>query len=339
MSATNRPWSGVWTIAEQRSGRLERLSFELLVWGRALADRRQVPLASVVLGGRIEATELAELFERGADLVLLVEAPELAEFRAETFANALCVLVRERRPEIILAAASSSGRTLMPYAAMKLGAGLTADCTGLDIEPETGNLLQTRPAIGGNIMATIRTPERRPQMATVRPRSARPLERQPGRRGELERVDFRPGWADPRARVLGFRPNGEEEIDIQAAEVIVAGGRGMKKKDNFARLQHLAVLLGGAVGASRDAVDRGWTVYPRQIGLSGKTVVPKLYLGFGVSGSIQHLAGMKTAETIVAVNSDPDAQIFKVADFGIVADLFEVLPLLAARLEKERAKS
>ncbi len=328
---------GVWTVAEQRDGRLAPVSFELLAWGRGLADALGVPLSSVVLAGRLAGGQLEELFQRGADLVYLVEAPELAEFRAETHANALCGLVREHRPEIVLAAATSSGRTLMPYAAMRLGTGLTADCTALDIDGATGNLLQTRPAIGGNILATIKTQTRRPQMATVRPRSIRAPERQAGRKGELVPSVFRTEWEDGRVRVAGFRANANEAINLQAAEVIVAGGRGMKKKDNFAALSRLAGLLGGAVGASRDAVDRGWAVYPQQIGLSGKTVAPRLYLGFGVSGSIQHLAGMKTAETIVAVNSDPEAQIFKVADFGIVADLFEVLPRLTSALKRERA--
>lgn len=225
----------------------------------------------------------------------------------------------------------------MPVVAVKAGAGLTADCTVLDIEEGTGNLLQTRPAIGGNIMATIKTPEHRPQMATVRPRSTQPATRQAGRKGQVVRLKAPKELLASRIRRAGFVPNPEEH-GLADADLVVAVGRGIKKAENLPLVQKLAGVLGAALGATRDVVDRGWLSYPHQIGLSGKTVTPKLYVGVGASGSIQHLAGMQTAETIVAINIDPEAQIFRVADFGIVGNLFNVLPVLTEKLSKAKGK-
>jgi electron transfer flavoprotein alpha subunit len=327
---------GVWTIAEENQGSLKSVSYELLSRGRKLADALNVELVSVLIGGPVSDERLQELIRRGADRVLFVEDAKLLNFTTETFSNVLSQLIKNRKPEIILAAATVNGRTLMPHVAMKIHAGLTADCTELAIEPETGNLLQTRPAIGGNILATIKSPNHRPQMATVRPRSSRPLEADPEREGSIERVHLDQNLIDRRVRHVGFIHNEGEESNIQEAEVVVSGGKGMKKANNFGMLTELAHHLGGVVGASRDAVDRAWVKYPLQVGLSGKTVTPKLYVAVGISGAIQHLAGMKTADIIIAVNSDPDATIFQVSDFGIVGDLFEVIPLLNDRLAKEK---
>ena len=329
---------GVWTIAEVHEGKLRSVSYELLARGRKLADDLGEKLISVVIGGRISHDELVNLIFRGADHVLVVSDERLGDFIAETYSNVLCSLVREKRPEIVLAAATFNGRTLMPHAAMRLHVGLTADCTGLAIDEKTRDLMQTRPAIGGNILATIKSPDHRPQMATVRPKSTKPLESDASREGEIEYVPFREEWFDERVKKLGVRVDAEEDLNIQEADVVVSGGRGMKKGDNFILLHRLAKHLGGVVGASRDAVDRGWAKYPQQVGLSGKTVTPKLYIAAGISGSIQHLAGMKTADVIVAINSNEDATIFQVADFGIVGDLFEVLPLLNERLGQEVQK-
>lgn len=326
----------VWTFAEQTNGRLDAISFELLGRGRALADKRSTRLASVILGGIIDRNGIDELFRRGADKVYMVEKPQLKSYLNDVYANVLVYLVKKYNPEIFLAGASTTGRSVMPYIAAKIKTGLTADCTEFDIEEETGNLLQTRPAIGGNIMATIKTPNHRPQMATVRPKSTPIPPVQEGRTGELIAVDVPDNILEGREKKIDFRPHESEDENIQEADRIVAGGRGLKKGENFRLIKDLAHLLGAAVGASRDAVDRGWAEYPQQIGLSGKTVVPKLYMGFGISGSIQHLAGMKTSETIVAVNNDPDAQIFQVADFGIIGDLFEVIPELVTELEKRK---
>lgn len=324
---------GVWILAEQSAGRVQRVSHELLTRGRMLADKRGTDLTAVILGHRISQEDLQELIERGADRVLAMEAPQLEHFLPEPYAACLAHLIRERKPEIMIAGATTTGRTLMPYVAIKVNAGLTADCTVLEIEEETGNLLQTRPAIGGNIMATIKTPNHRPQMATVRPRSTKPASRQAGRKGEIIRLTAPSPLLASRVKRVGFKANAEEH-GLADAEVIVTVGRGIKKGENIRVVHGLVEKLDAALGATRDVVDRGWLSYPHQIGLSGKTVTPKLYIAVGASGSIQHLAGMQTSENIVAINTDPEAQIFRVADFGIVGDLFEVVPVLTARLQK-----
>jgi electron transfer flavoprotein alpha subunit len=323
---------GVWTIAEQAGGGLKGVSFELLARGRTLADKLGVELSSVVLADAVCDDCLRELIERGADEVLCVEGPELGAFVCETYSAVIADLARRREPQIILAAATSSGRTLMPNLAVGLGTGLTADCTDLDIEPGSGLLLQTRPAIGGNIMATIKTPNHRPQMSTVRPKSARPLERMIGREGRIERLPLDGTLVDRRVEVFGLEKDAGDSAGIDEASIVVAGGKGLKKAENFRLIRDLAAALGGAVGASRDAVDRGWISYPHQVGLSGKTISPRLYLCAGVSGAIQHLAGIKTAECIVSINIDPDAPIHRIADLAIVGDLFEILPRLNSRL-------
>jgi len=327
--------SGLWILAEQKEGRVQRISYELLTRGSELAEKRGAKLTAVIFGHNIPDDDLQELIDRGADEVIATEAPQLEHFLVEPHAACFRQLIEDRRPEIILAGATSTGRTLMPYLAVRVGAGLTADCTLLDIEEETGNLLQTRPAIGGNILATIKTPNHRPQMATVRPHSTPPARKKDGRTGRIERRKASDELLVSRVRRVGFSPN-EEEQTIQDAEVIVTAGRGIKKAENVQLIRRLAEAMGGALGASRDVVDRGWLSYPHQVGLSGKTVRPKLYVAVGVSGSVQHLAGMQTSETIVAINNDPDAPIFRVADFGIVGDLFEVVPALLKRLDRGR---
>ena len=327
----------VWTLAEQSGGRLKPVSFELLAWGRRLADQLDTGLASIVLGDRLNEGDLQELIERGADIVYRAEAPALAHSPVEPCTAILRDLAEAEKtgkPDIFIAAATTFGRTLMPCLAIRLHTGLTADCTGLDIEEDTGNLLQTRPAIGGNIMATIKTADHRPQMATVRPRSLPAPERDSGRTGEIVRLDMPPDSLRNRVEHLAFRSTVQDDADIQEADIVVSGGRGVKKGENFRIVRALAGVLGAAVGASRDAVDRGWIAYPHQVGLSGKTVTPRLYIALGISGTIQHLAGMKTAEAIVAVNSDPNAQIFHVVDFGVVGDLFEIVPALIEELKK-----
>lgn len=328
-------YQGVWIFGEQSGGRVQRISHELLTRGRELADKRGTDLTVVVLGNDINADDLQGLIDRGADRVLTMEAPELESFLVEPYAACLMRLIEQHRPEIIIAGATTTGRTLMPYVAIRADAGLTADCTVLNIEPETGNLLQTRPAIGGNILATIKTPEHRPQMATVRPRSTRPAEPQSGRKGEMDRQKAPADLLGSRVRRVEFVPD-ESEHGLADADVVVSVGRGIKKGENVEMVHPLAQSLDAAMGASRDAVDRGWLSYPHQVGLSGQTVSPKLYVALGISGTIQHLAGMQTSENIVAINSDPDAQIFRVADFGIVGDLFEVVPVLAEKLGKSR---
>ncbi|SCY97052.1 electron transfer flavoprotein subunit alpha/FixB family protein [Alkaliphilus peptidifermentans] len=325
--------SYVWTIAEQSKGKIKSVSFELLSRGRKLADKMDTKLSSILLGSNVTDDSLQELIYRGADNVFFVDDPRLENFIVETHSNVLSDLIREYKPHSILAAATSSGRSLMPYVAIQVNTGLTADCTELDIEDGTNHLLQTRPAIGGNIMATIKTPDHSPQMATVRPKSSRPLPIDTTRIGKIIRLTLKDELVDNRVQMIGFRKDDEEFVNIEEAEVVVAGGKGMKKQENFAILRELANRFDGVVGASRDAVDRGWMSYPHQIGLSGKTISPKLYICAGISGSIQHLAGIKTSEHIIAINTDPDSSIFQLADFGIVGNLFEVIPALNKRLE------
>lgn len=327
----------VWTLAEQFEGRLKDVSFELLARGRALADKLGGRLVSVLIGDGVIGDDLASLIKRGADAVYAVQDPALKYFVCENYERVLGSLIREFRPVILLAAATSTGRTLMPYTAVKNHTGLTADCTELDIEEGTGNLLQTRPAIGGNIMATIKTPNHRPQMATVRPKSSRPLPPDPGRTGEIRRIPP-PPLPPPGTEVKGYRRDESGSPGLEEADLVVAGGRGLKKGENFSLIQELARDLGAAVGASRDAVDRGWISYPHQIGLSGKTISPRLYIGAGISGAIQHLAGIKTSETIVSVNSDPEAALHKIADLGIVGDAFQVIPEIRKRLAERKGK-
>jgi len=325
----------VWVLAEQWAGRVQRISHELLTRGRDLADKRRTELTAVIFGHGLDGGELEDLIARGADRVVAMESPALEHFLVEPYAACLADLIRRRRPEIVIAGATSTGRTLLPYVAVRVGAGLTADCTVLDIDPQTGNLLQTRPAIGGNILATIQTPRHRPQMATVRPRSTPAAQQQADRQGQVERLPAPAELLHSRIRRAGFQPS-QDKYALQEADVVVSVGRGIKKAENIPLVAGLAEALDAALGASRDVVDRGWLSYPHQVGLSGKTVSPKLYLAVGISGTIQHLAGMQTSENIVAINSDPDAQIFRVADFGIVGDLFEVVPVLTEKLSEAR---
>jgi electron transfer flavoprotein alpha subunit len=322
----------VWTIAEQYEGRLKGVSFELLSRGRKLADKLGGALASVLIGDGVSRESLEELIKRGADMVYTVQDPRLKYFVCESYERVLEKLISVYKPWIILAAATSTGRTLMPYTAVKVHTGLTADCTELDIEEGTNNLLQTRPAIGGNIMATIKTPDHRPQLATVRPKSSRPLPADPSRKGEIVRIPFDIKTPERATRVLEYRKE-ETGASLEEADIVVSGGKGLKKGENFAMIRKLAERLGAAVGASRDAVDRGWISYPHQIGLSGKTISPKVYIAVAISGAIQHLAGIKTSETIVSINSDPDATLHKLADLAIVGDAFLLIPAIQKRLD------
>ena len=324
---------GVWIIGEQHDGKVLTVSYELLSRGRELSDKLGTELSAVIFGNNIDANDLNELIERGADKVIVVESSELAYFAVESYSACLIELIKKHCPEIIIAAATSMGRTLMPYVAIKVNTGLTADCTVLDIEEGTGNLLQTRPAIGGNILATIKTPKHRPQMATVRPHSTKPAPKQKGRTGAMEKFIPDQYLLTSRTRRLDFIPY-ESDHTIQDAEVIVGVGRGIKKGENVRKIEPLLKKLNAALGATRDVVDRGWLSYSHQIGLSGKTVNPKLYFALGISGAIQHIAGMQTSETIIAINNDPDAPIFKVADFGIIGDIFDIVPALCERLDR-----
>lgn len=328
-------YKDVWILGEQEKGKIKDVSYELLKRGKDLAEKRDVKLVALMLGNDLTDENLQQLIHYGADKVIAVNHQILQNFLPDPQINIVTSLVDKYKPEIILASATTSGRTVAPAVAINCDAGLTADCTGLDIDEETGNLIQTRPAIGGNILATIKTPNHRPQMATVRPHSNQPLEPDTSRDGKIvyEIVDGE--LLESRSKQVDFKPIAEEGGNIQDANIVVAGGKGCKKEENFALIEKLAELLDGAVGASREAVDLGWISYPHQVGLSGKTVSPKLYISAGISGAVQHLAGIKTADNIVAIDNDPEAQIFTVADFSIQADMFQILPMLIEKLESK----
>ncbi|HDL64977.1 MAG TPA: electron transfer flavoprotein subunit alpha/FixB family protein, partial [Proteobacteria bacterium] len=270
---------------------------------------------------------------RGADKVYLAESEKLAEFLDEPYSRILSRLIREHKPEIVLTGATAIGRSLIPRVAAEIKTGLTADCTELAIDEERGLLLQTRPAFGGNIMATIICEDYRPQMATVRYKVMKEAVADRERSGELIRVEVAPEELVARTRFLESVEELEYAVNITEADIIVSGGRGMKGPENYAILQELAGLLDGAVGASRAAVDADWIPYSHQVGQTGKTVQPKVYIACGISGAIQHLVGMQSSEIIIAINKDPDAPIFSVATYGMVGDLFEIVPALIKRLK------
>ncbi|RKY66456.1 MAG: electron transfer flavoprotein subunit alpha [Candidatus Latescibacterota bacterium] len=325
-------YRGVWIFAEQRNGRLSSVAYELLGVGRTLSDDLDVALTAVLFGSGMEEAAGA-LVARGADRVLWVDEPELRTFHDDSYAQVFEELIREEKPEIVLAGATAVGRSFIPKVAAKLETGLTADCTELAIDREKRLLVQTRPAFGGNIMATILCPNRRPQMATVRHKVMQEAEAQEGRKGEIVRRKAKPESLLSRTSLIEFIEELEETINIVDADVIVSGGRGLGKPENFALIRELALVLEGAVGASRAAVDEGWIPYSHQVGQTGKTVSPKLYIACGISGAIQHLVGMRSSDVIVAINKDPEAPIFDVATFGIVGDLFEVVPALVRKLK------
>ena len=328
-------FQGVWTLGEQRDGDISTVSYELLAWGRELADKRGTTLASVILGHNIEG-KAESLIHHGADTVYVVDHPGLEHFTPDVHAAILEKLVREFMPEIFIASATTYGRTVMPVLAAKIETGLTADCTVLEIEQETGLLIQTRPAIGGNVMATIKTPEHRPQMSTVRPRSKKPLALDASRTGKIVVKEYPDDLYVSKVKFIEFIKEETTALPIQEADMIVSGGKGMKDAKNFNLIHELADLLNSSVGASRQAVDMGWIPYSHQVGLSGKTVSPRLYIALGISGAVQHLAGMSSADVVVAINNDPDAGIFRVCDFGIVGDIFEILPVLIERLREHK---
>ena len=326
-------WQGIWVFAEFRHGQVAPVTYELLGVGRRLADQRDTPLSAALLGSGVRA-ECDALIAAGADTVYLVDDPALAQYREDVYGRVLEELIRCYRPEVVLAGATAIGRSVIPQVATRLGAGLTADCTGLDIRPEDGTLLQTRPAFGGNIMATIECPDSRPQMATVRPNVMAPLEPDPERGGEVVEVEIGAEHLSSRVEVLETVVSETDQVNIQEVEVLVAGGRGVEGEKGFALIRELAEELGGAVAASRAAVDSGWISYPHQVGQTGKTVCPKLYIACGISGAVQHTVGMRSAEVVVAINRDENAPIFDVATYGLVGDLFEVVPLLARKIKE-----
>jgi electron transfer flavoprotein alpha subunit len=322
---------GVWVFAEQRDGILGSTGYELLTRGRELADTLKTELAAVCLGHHV--ADVNSLIEHGADKVYVVDGEALAVPLEDVYAAEIADMIRAHKPEIVLAGATSLGRAFIPRVAAILKTGLTADCTSLDIDMERRLLLQTRPAFGGNLMATIICEHKRPQMATVRPRVFKKGTADPNRKGQIIKVDFNSAAVTSKTKLLNFIQDLTRKVKIEDADIIVSGGRGLGKAENFKIVEDLAQALGAALGSSRPPVDDGWIPYSHQVGQTGKTVRPKLYIACGISGSVQHMAGMGTSECIVAINSDPNAPIFEIATYGIVGDLFKVVPMLTEKIK------
>jgi electron transfer flavoprotein alpha subunit len=330
-------YSGVWVFVEQTEGEAAKVSWELLGKGKELAVARNCELSAIVMGDGVEDL-CHQAICYGAERVYLMDAPVLRHYRTEAYQRGVCSLVEKYLPEVILMGATGLGRDLAGVVATKLATGLTADCTGLTID-EKGNLMQTRPAFGGNIMATIVCDKFRPQMSTVRPHVMTMPHFEPLAKGVIVREPAPVTEDEIQVKVLKILMDGGSgsEVDISGADFIVSGGRGMMGKENFAMLQDLAQVLGGVVGASRSAVDAGWMPPDRQVGQTGKTVRPKVYIACGISGAIQHLVGMQDSDVVIAINRDPEAPIFQVASYGIVGDLFRIIPALTSKLRALKA--
>lgn len=330
-------YKNVWVFGEQFKGEISPVVFELIGVGRKLADGRKSELAVVVLGDKLDKAA-ENLSEYPVDKVYTYEAPELADYDGERYSRVLADIVREFKPEIMLAGATTQGRSFMSQVAIKIYTGLTADCTGLEIGKEDGLLYQTRPAYGGNIMATILCPYTRPQMATVRhkvfPTSPK---RTDGTKGEIIKLEPKPKLFTSRSEIINFFCSEESCVNLVEADIIVSGGRGIQDPSNFKMIEELAKLLNGAVGASRAAVDAGWIPYAHQVGQTGKTVCPKIYIACGISGAVQHQAGMSSSDTIIAINKDPNAPIFQIANFGFVGDCLEIIPELIKKIKAKHA--
>lgn len=328
-------YRGVWVYAEQRDNEIAPVVYELLAEGKKLAEKLKVPLSAVLLGDNKISPHAQELIYHGADKVYLVESETLKNFLDEPYSETLARLIEEEKPEIVLFGATNLGRSFASRVAAKVNTGLTADCTGLDIDLETRNLLQTRPAFGGNIMATILTPYHRPQMATVRHKVFPRAGRNTSHKGEIINKSINLSNLIVRTKFVEFIKDMTSKVNLAEADIIVSGGRGLGKTEGFKLLEELAQLIGGAVGASRAAVDAEWIPYSHQVGQTGRTVAPKLYIACGISGAIQHLVGMSGAKCLVAINKDPEAPIMKVADFALPGDLYEIIPALLKELKKD----
>ncbi|MFC1621190.1 FAD-binding protein [Candidatus Omnitrophota bacterium] len=324
---------GVWVFCEQKNSVIQSVAYELLGKGRELADTLGVELCGVLLGEAMK-DQAQDIIHRGANKVYLVDSPKLKHYQSEPYSKTLIKLIKEYKPEIVLCGATSIGRSLISRVAIGIHAGLTADCTELDIDKKEKLLLQTRPAFGGNIMATIICPNHRPQMATVRHKVMKEAESDNRHKGKIIENSYDDDTYSSRTKLLDVVEEIEETVNLTEADIIVSGGRGLQKPENFSIIEDLAKVLGGAVGASRASVDAGWKSYSHQVGQTGKTVCPKIYIACGISGQIQHLVGMQSSDVIVAINKDPHAPIFNVATYSIVGDLFEVVPELTKRFKE-----
>ena len=321
----------VWVFAEQRENILQNVTLELLGEGRKLADTLGVELCAVLVGEQV-GNMTSTLFHHGADKVYVIEHELLKNYTTDGYTKVISELANNEKPEIILVGATHIGRDLAPRVASRIETGLTADCTQLDIDLENRTLLQTRPAFGGNLMATIITPQFRPQMSTVRPGVMQKIDADESKTGDVINVIADIKGEDIRVEVIEIIHEKHKSVMIEEADVIVSGGRAMSGPDGFEILKPLAERLDGEIGASRAAVDSGWITKSHQVGQTGKTVKPQIYFACGISGAIQHLAGMKESDIIIAINKDPNAPIFDIANYSIVGDYKEVIPALLESL-------
>ena len=330
-------YKGVWVFAEQRDGELQKIALELLGEGREIADKLGVELTALLLGDKTDSMA-KELVAYGADKVLVAESSLLNHFSTDGYAKVICELANERKPEVIFIGATYLGRDLGPRVSARLSTGLVADCTSLDVDAENKNLMMTRPAFGGNLMATIVCGDHRPQMATVRPGVFEKLTRDSNRSCPIEKVTVNLAGSDIRTNTLEVVKVAQVLADIADANIIVSGGRGVGAKENFAILETLASSLGGVVGGSRAAVENGWVDKSLQVGQTGKTVRPNVYIACGISGAIQHLAGMQESDFIIAINKDASAPIMKIANLAIAGDYSKVLPEMVAEINALKSK-
>lgn len=326
-------YKGILVFAEQRDGVIQNVGLELIGEAKKLAAKLNVPVTAALIGNKIES--LAQtLVEYGADKVVIVDNELLKQYDTEAYAQALKAIIDAKKPEIVLLGATTLGRDLAPRVSSRLATGLTADCTKLEIDDETKVFGMTRPAFGGNLMATIVCPNHRPQMATVRPGVMQKLPKEEGNKGEIEVLPVTIDTSKIKVKILDVVKETAKKVDITEAKILVSGGRGVGSKENFKNLEAVASKIGATVSASRAAVDAGFIEQSRQVGQTGKTVRPNIYFACGISGAIQHMAGMEESEYIIAINKDKDAPMFGIADLGIVGDVNKVLPLLAEELAK-----
>ncbi|MHA1490452.1 MAG: FAD-binding protein [Promethearchaeota archaeon] len=329
-------YRGVWVIAEHYNSKIHNVAFQLLGKGRELADMLKVNLSLVLLGADFD-DKLEELGQYGEDEIIYVKSKILKDYYSDLYVKTLTELIQENKPEIILIGATPTGRDFAPRVAKRLNAGLTADCTGLTIDLETGNLLQTRPTFGGNIMATIRTPSSRPQMSTVRPGIFK-IANKTNKKAKIRKINYDYKQKDSVTKIVKVISRKKTKINLEEAEIIVSGGRGVGSKEGFKLIKQLADILNAEVGGSRVAVELNWVDHDRQVGQTGKTVSPRLCIVCGISGAIQHIVGMQGADIIIAINKDENAPIFKVAHYGIVGDLHKVIPLLIKQIKSIQAE-
>ena len=324
---------GIWIFAQQKAGTLANVTYELLAAAKKLSEAKSAEITAVLFGSGMDS-QAADLFKYGADKVIYCDHADLLQFQDDAYANILADLIKKNEPDIVLGSATFYGKSLFPRLAAMLDTGLAADCNGLAVKDD-GSLAATKPAYGGNVWLSVVFAENRPQLATLRPKVMPEAEKDDSKSGTVEKIEANADLLTGKVKVKENVGGGEGSINLTEADIIVAGGRGLKAPEHFSLIRDLADTLNAAVGASRAVVDADWIEYSQQVGQTGKTVNPKLYIACGISGAIQHIVGMQSSGTIVAVNRDKDAPIFKIANYGIIGDVFEVLPALTAKFKAE----